>query len=319
MPPLCRFLRALILPCSLAAFVALALVAGGIHAREIEVNTGVVENQDVTVRFEKPLSRPAEEMLHSYPVVKMELETALRRTVNFHPVILLIREGDTFRRIAGNDMIVAFAAPRQGLIVIDYSRMGVHPFTLQVTLKHELCHLLLHRRVKGDLPRWFDEGVSQWVTGGLAEIIMDRKVPSLSEAMLSQRLISLESLKEAFPKEKGSLALAYEESRGAVEYMGKTFGAEKILEILDHMERGKSFEEAFQGSLSITLAQFEEAWHSDLGKHASWFLFFANNIYEILFFFMALITAYAFLRLIIRRRIRARYIEEEDDESFPKT
>lgn len=76
--------------------------------------------------------------------------------------MLLIKDGKTFHRIAKNSLIVAIAIPEQYLIVIDYSKVHIHPFTLEVTLKHDVCHLLLHHHIPGDnLPKWLDEGISQ--------------------------------------------------------------------------------------------------------------------------------------------------------------
>jgi hypothetical protein len=50
--------------------------------------------------------------------------------------------------------------------------MKTYPFTLTVTLKHELCHLFLHYLIGGgELPRWFNEGIAQWTSGGIAELM----------------------------------------------------------------------------------------------------------------------------------------------------
>ena len=181
-------------------------------------------------------------------------------------------------------MIVAFALPGQHFMAIDYSKMGVHPFTLYVTLKHEMCHLMLGSYIKGRLPRWVDEGVAQWVTGGLSEVMAERRGSALAAATASRRLIRLEDLAETFPGNRESLILAYEESRSVIEYISRRYGKEEILEILGRMRNGEALADAIRDVMPVTLAQLEEDWHDDLMERATWFFLVADNVYEILFF-----------------------------------
>jgi surface polysaccharide O-acyltransferase-like enzyme len=62
------------------------------------------------------------------------------------------------------------------------------------------------------------------------------------------------------------------------------------------------------------IVRFSATGPHDLMKRATWFVLLADNVYEILFFLAALITAYAFFALIIRRRVRAKTGEDEEDE-----
>ena len=92
--------------------------------------------------------------------------------------------------MAGDPLVVAFAVPQRNLIVIDYSKMITHPLSLETTLKHELCHILLHEHIKTEiLPRWLDEGLCQWASGGIGEIIMDQKRSRLNRAAFSREFI----------------------------------------------------------------------------------------------------------------------------------
>jgi hypothetical protein len=291
------------------------MVPSLLKAESVGTDLETVEADSLIVRFEKPLASAAADLIRSYPAVRTELEGALSRKITFRPAVLLIRGGETFRKITGNDMVVAFAVPHQSLIVIDYSRMGVGPFTLRETLKHELCHLLVHARVRGRLPKWFDEGLAQWVTDGLTNIMFDRKEAQLNEAVLFHRLLALGSLTEKFPGDRELLILAYEESKSMTDYIGKSFGRGKILQVLDIMEQGGSFEIAIREALSIPLSRLEKNWQSDLEKRSSWYLLFVNNLYEILFTFMAVITIYAFFVITFRRWHRARH-EKGSDEDY---
>jgi hypothetical protein len=72
--------------------------------------------------------------------------------------------------------------------------MRVDPFTIELTLKHELCHILLHRAAQGGkIPKWLDEGLAQWVSAGIAEILISSKRSFLNEAVVAGKSLNLES------------------------------------------------------------------------------------------------------------------------------
>jgi hypothetical protein len=271
------------------------------------------ERDDILIRFEKPLSGIAVSLFKIHPIIKKELEKTFGWPIDFRPTVVLIKESSTFSKIAGDSNIVAFALPRQNLIVIDCSRIGIHPFSLEIIFKHELCHLLLYRyTTAGIMPKWFDEGVCQWVTGGVAEILTDKK-PSLNYAVFSRTLLRLDGLRDRFPEERMSVLLAYEESKSVVEFIGNTFGTGKIIEILDCMKNGESFEASLQKVLSMTPQELEKQWQTSLSMYLSWFLFLSQNLYEIIFFAMAVAAIYAFIKVMIRRRKYIKYIDEEEN------
>jgi len=166
---------ALILP-ALALFFITPLFAQ-------ELNT--IQKNGVNILYDEPLRPVAEEAIELYPLIKRNIEKILFWEVNFIPTVILIKDSVTFQMMAGNDLIVAYAVPYRDLMVIDCARMKTEPFTLEAIMKHELCHLLLHKNIKDqNLPVWLDEGVAQWVSGGLADIIMDR-YSALDEAIFS--------------------------------------------------------------------------------------------------------------------------------------
>lgn len=273
--------------------------------------TGIIQTNEVIVVFEEPLRSAAKEVTEIYAGLKVELEETLIWRLNFRPKVLLIKNRKTFERMTGSKFYVAFAIPQKKLVVIDYSKMNTHPFTLGTTLKHELCHLLLHHHIRRDnLPKWLDEGIAQWVSDCIAEIIMDTKQSVLKEATLSGNYISINGLTESFPEDKKSLLLAYEESKSFVEYINSKFGRNGILNILKYLKDGYEVDVAILKGLSIPLDELESRWHSHLRKRTTWFTYLTTNLYGILFFLAALITICGFIRLLIKKR---RYKDEEDD------
>ena len=286
-------------------FFLLALLIGSSYG---ERHTLV--DRTVTVSFDDPLQNAAMEVLRMYPVIRAELLKDLEWSTDFHPEIVLIKDSAIFRRAVGSDLVNAVAIPQKDLIVIDYSKMNVHPFTLATTLKHELCHLELHHHIaRRTVPRWLDEGICQWVTGGFAEIMTEGNHSILREAALSNRLISFEGLAERFPHEGRDFLLAYEESKSIVEYIESEFGVLGVRSILKYMSQDDNLENAVQKSLLISLDELEKRWRLSITEKTLWFSYISDNLYEILFLFAALITIYGFFRTLKKKR---EYKEEDE-------
>lgn len=273
--------------------------------------TNSIQTSEVEIFFEKPLANIAEEVLKSYPSVKDEIIKTFHWEVDFRPKVVLIRERDKFKKIVGSDIILAFAVPDRNLIVLDTTRVYTKPFTLETTLKHELCHLLLNRNIDRErLPRWLDEGVCQWASGGIAELMSNDEGRALAKATISDRLIDMREL-ERFPMDEKSLILAYEESKSFVEYIVSEYGKERMLNVLGNLKEGHSINESIQKSLSISLFELEKNWHAYLKRKHTWFSYLSNNLYTMLFVLAALVTIYGFIRLMKKKRA---YKDEEEEE-----
>jgi len=285
----------------------LILFTNGVYGGEVQV----LERDRVRVLFEPPLGAVSQEVANRYPGIMRELEGTLGWRINLRPTVLLVSDSQRFRRMAESPLTVAFAVPSRGLIVIDYSKMKRHPFKLEDTLKHEICHLLLHEHIKEKLlPRWLDEGVCQWASGGVVDIIMDEKRSLLNKAAFRGNFIPLSSLQRGFPRDKDSLLLAYEESESFVGHILGRYGKEGILAVLERMKGGEEAGTAVLRALSIPLERLEEGWHRSLRRKMTWFTYLSYHLYEILFAFGALITIYAFIRAMRRKRA---YMNEEGE------
>lgn len=273
----------------------------------------MIQTDELVVVFEEPLTDVAEEVVNIYPVVKTELENILNWVLDFRPTVVLTVNREKFEKMTGSKLIVAYAVPQRNLMVIDYSKMNTAPFSLGIIMKHELCHLLLHNQLKGgELPRWLDEGIAQWASDGVAEIMMSRKGSILDTAVLSKKLISIRRLSKGFPEDRKSLLMAYEESKSIVEFINHEFGKDGILDLLRHLQAGYEIDAAVKKSFSVSFQELERSWHVHLRKKITWFTYLANNLYGILFFLAALITVAGFIRIVIRKR---RYEEDESSQS----
>lgn len=273
----------------------------------------VLHGNGAVVVCEPVLRKVAESLLKAYPGVRSELEGNLRWKVEFQPTIVLIADRETFQEVTGRSQVVALAVPARNLIVLDRSRLRSPPSILNNTLKHELCHLLLHARIPGgNLPLWLDEGVAQWTSDGLSELGLPRGGSALDEAALSGRIIPLRFLSQAFSRDGKSLVLAYEQSKSLVRFIIDRYGLESLYAILDRLAQGLDIEEAFATTISVSPNELETAWLEDLEEKLVWTGFLLGHLYEILFFVASLAVIAGFVRHVKKKR--AAMAELEDAE-----
>ena len=274
----------------------------------------VLDTPQLAVFYDQGLKQAAQQVIAAYPSIKRTLESIFQWPLNFRPSLVLINNQKKFRRLAGHELVVAYALPQKNLVVIDYSKMNTSPFTLQRIVQHELCHLLLHHHINEDnLPRWLDEGICQWVSDGLADILMDTKRTRLPAAILSGNYFDLVELAHRFPHDKNGIMLAYEQSKSVVEYMIRQHGPQGMRNLLDLMRQGSDIEFAFENAFAISFEKFEDQWRNHLKANLNWFTYLSIHLYEILFVSAALLTILGFIRRLHRKRVYEKGDEEIED------
>ncbi len=299
--------------CAFFSIIALLAMVSHVFASK----QAVLDTTELVVVYDAGLERTARQALASYSGIKQELETSFQWRLDFRPTLVLLDDQKRFRQMAGHELVVAYALPKKKVVVIDHSKMNTSPFTLPTTFKHELCHLMLHHYIKDDnLPRWLDEGICQWASDGLADIIMDARRDLLPAALLSDSDFDLETLQHQFPRDKNGLILAYEQSKNLVEYLNREYGSQAILDFLRLLAQGYDFKSAFEIRFATSFDAFEYQWRAHLKKNINWFTYLSIHLYEILFVSAALLTIFGFIRKIIRRRA---YSTQEDEEEETRT
>ena len=275
----------------------------------------VLQNDEIVVLYQAPLDNAAAEVVRIYPKLKQELENFFGWNLDVRPQVVLVDDNQSFQQMTRNELFVAFAVPRKNLIVIDYTRMNTRPFNLRITLKHELCHLVLHRHIsKNHLPKWFDEGVCQWASDGIGEIFVKQGWSGLDSAVMAGRIIPLKKLTDYFPRDGASLILAYEQSKSLISYVDRQYGYHAIMEILNLLKNGEGVDAAILGSLGLSHQQLEKEWRDHLENTPRWLVFLASHIYAIIFFLAALLTFFGFVRHLRRRKKIYDEWEEEEDQ-----
>ncbi|MDH5203872.1 MAG: peptidase MA family metallohydrolase [Nitrospirota bacterium] len=267
------------------------------------INLKEYKNSEIIIQYEPPIENAAINLSGVYRKVKTVIEKKLRWKVEFIPTTILIHKRTAFQKMAQNELVTAFALPGENSIVIDYSKMERTPFDLTATFTHEVCHLVLHHNIKEKtIPKWLDEGVCQWASGGIADIINPGEKDILKQAVLSDNLFALKEIAFAFPEQQRGLLLAYEESKSFVEFVVHEYGTEKLLSVLNSLKKGTTIEQAVQENLSVELTVLEQKWQKSLIRQYSWFSYIADHLYWILFFAAAIVTLIGYLKF--RRKLR---------------
>ncbi len=272
-----------------------------------------LQTSEIEVVYEDGSGEVAEEVVTIFPEVKDALRKSLSLETDVRPRIVLLRNRDAFVRVAGSEIFLAYAVPHKYLIVIDISRAYSEPFTLETTLKHEMCHLLLHDTIPdSSLPRWLDEGICQWASGGISELLATNRGNALARAVAADTVMSMDDL-TVFPKDEASIILAYEESKSIVEYINSQYGHDSIVRILSYARAGYPVDESLQRSLAISLPELEQMWREHLRGTHSWFSYLSGHLYTMLFLLAGLITIYGFLRFLKKKRD---YTDEEESDAL---
>ena len=295
-------------------FLAILFLSLTVPSLLLATGTSVLNTPQLVVVYDQGLEQTAKQVIAAYPSIKQALESIFQWPVNFRPSLVLINNQKKFRQLAAHELVVAYALPQKNVMVIDCSKMNTSPFTLESIVQHELCHLLLHHHInKDNLPRWLDEGICQWASDGLADILMDAKRTRLPAAILSGTYFDLVKLAHRFPHDKNGLILAYEQSKSVVEFMIRQYGPQGIRNLLDLLRQGVDIESAFESSFAIPFKKFEDQWRNHLRANINWFTYLSIHLYEILFVSAALLTIMGFIRKLHRKRVYEKGDEEIED------
>lgn len=269
------------------------------------------QDEGLVISGEAHLGVEAKYLSQIYPQAKTEIEKSLGWKLLSKPTVWLVGNRAVFAKLSGSPFISAFAVPSAHLIVIHVSSMSSRLPVLNDTFKHELCHLFLHDHLDEQaLPKWLDEGICQWISGTLGDLMAGDRA-QIGRIDMVRRLIPLRQLTVSFPGDKDSVYLAYRESLDFVEYLTTHYGAGSLRGILRRLEEGDSIDGAVSKSLSKSFQDVQDEWVNDMQKRSEWLVWTSQNLYEIIFFVMAVLSVLAFVRLKIRR---ARYTGEEDDD-----
>ncbi|WP_410478026.1 peptidase MA family metallohydrolase [Myxococcus sp. MxC21-1] len=159
---------------------------------------------------------------------------------------------------------MALAYPAHQIILLD--ALSLHEPEGQQTLRHELAHVALGQ-LAPSWPRWFQEGVAQYVTGERYSLT---HYSALFRAVTQERVFHFEHLDRAWPDVPSDVEIAYAQSAAFVAHLSAKFGPQAMAALVDGVARGEPFETAFGKAFRTSLLVEETDWREGLAARYGW-------------------------------------------------
>lgn len=151
-----------------------------------------------------------------------------------------------------------------GVVVDEATLLILGPHSdVQGTMAHELTHVvvgLATHNPYGDLPRWLDEGLAMNAEGAMPA----GNSEALKQAVRADTLISVRSL-SGYAGDPAEVDLFYGEVYSLVDFMLKTYGKDKMSQLLDAFRGGLYQEQALQRVYGFGIADLDLQWRTSLG------------------------------------------------------
>jgi hypothetical protein len=250
------------------------------------------------------------EIVDSFNRAKNNLHQIFSWSIKKHVRLIIIKNRSVFLQVAEHPLTVAFAEPSRNIITINYQAVIVNPFSLETTIQHELCHILLGEHLEMFIPRWLNEGIAQWASEGITEIIRPEN-NILQKAAFSGTLIPFYRLEYSFPMESNAFVLAYEQSQSFIVYLVQQYSKQSFLQMLELMKSKHSVHTSMRHIYGKSLNQLEREWVLSQTHFFAWIIFLINNLYTFLFMGLALISIIGFIRM---KRKKWQYPDDWDED-----
>ncbi len=241
--------------------------------------------------------------------IEAHLQEKLNKSVNIYLTLTL----DDFNNLTRGQVpgwAGGVAIPRRNTVVLKTPLFFGQGVPLEVLAAHELTHILIHQIV-GDnyLPRWFEEGLCQVLSGESRHGSLGR----LGRAAAAKRLMGLPRVDDVLNFAYGDADLAYAESRSAAAKLIDQFGWDAVAQLLRRVGKDEEFENAFPVVMGVEYEYWQVEWIEYAHKKYSFAVLL--DIDYLIWVFIVLLGTVALTVVFIRRRIQfRRWLEEEEEE-----
>lgn len=119
---------------------------------------------------------------------------------------------------------------------------------------HEYTHLVFDYMTNGNYPRWFTEGLAQYM-----EYRVNGYQWLAANNLRSHRLYSMQELDDHFDR-LDNQALAYRESLAAIRYIADNYGVAALRQITAELQAGEDIRQAIRETAGMDYRQYEASW-----------------------------------------------------------
>lgn len=121
---------------------------------------------------------------------------------------------------------------------------------------HEFTHLVFDYMTNGNYPRWFTEGLAQYV-----EYKVNHYEWITPGNRLDGTLYTAEELEQDFDNLPNQ-SLAYRESLAAVRYIAEVHGESSLRQVISALQSGRPIDQAITQATGMSYADFDKAWRA---------------------------------------------------------
>ena len=141
------------------------------------------------------------------------------------------------------------------------------------TLRHELAHVVLHRKIPGRVPLWFDEGYASYASGEYGRMAALR----LNLTVATGRVPDLRTLDGLLRGDGSDAELGYALAASAVADLARRNPTGQLNPIMDRLAAGMSFDEAVRTTTGLAIDQFDDAWHRRVRQEYNWVMWLVTG------------------------------------------
>lgn len=129
---------------------------------------------------------------------------------------------------------------------------------LKSTIIHEYTHAIIAEITKGNIPRWFNEGIAKYMEYKYG---IPPRINYLAQAYNSDDLIPWENINSAIvSSNKNQAMLAYQQSFNFIYYLVQRYGMTKLRTLLNVLGTGIDFDVAVKQVYQVPLETIQHNW-----------------------------------------------------------
>ncbi|HEX9897427.1 MAG TPA: peptidase MA family metallohydrolase [Dehalococcoidales bacterium] len=173
---------------------------------------------------------------------------------------------------SSNDLLGSMIYPQEwagGVTFTRYSCIAIGISTLNLSwgesaIAHELTHLVTHQMTLNPyntIPVWLDEGLAMYNEGPMQLAF----TAALNNAIKNKSLLSVQTLASPFSALTDISYLSYAESYSIVDYLIRTYGKDKMFQLLDTFHQGSTYDGALRKVYGFDTTGLNAAWQKALG------------------------------------------------------
>jgi hypothetical protein len=201
--------------------------------------------------------------------------------------------------LSGQEWVAGHADPELGVVLVSLTQGPDQRLEMERQVPHEIMHIMLHRanpEAYDRMPAWFIEGLAS-----ITELYPHPDYRTLLEdGYRDGKLLPIESLCQAFPRDAHGALLAYAEAASFTRFLYQQYGREGLASLANSFATTEACEPGVEQALGSSLDQLENQWRREIFDENPWRKA-AQSLLPWAVLFLAILVG-PFLVLIGRRR-----------------